>query len=192
MSDGNTAQISLSHDEIKARFFYNAETGILYKRGTDTPVGFKGSQGYILVNVDGVLVGAHRIAHMWMLGKWPPRIVDHVNGDPSDNRWGNLRLASAAQNSQNRAPKDDKYYKGVKRLKNGRWGVTVQANWRITQPIGSFDSPKAAHEAYKIVSKQQHGQFARSDKGKRRHIQDVWSAFEAGPNSLAQCQPRAC
>lgn len=180
MSDGHNEPINLSHEEIKALFFYNPETGILYKRGTEEPVGFKGSRGYVLVNINGKMIGAHRIAHMWMLGKWPPRIVDHVNGDPSDNRWANLRLASPAHNAQNRRPVDrileKNGYKGVTRTKGGRWIVKVQAHWKLTSALGSFDSAYLAHQAYKKIVREQHGQFAKTEKAASSYQQSVWSA----------------
>ena len=43
----------------------------------------------------------HRIAILITRGAWPPSDVDHINGDPSDNRLCNLREATTAQNLQN-------------------------------------------------------------------------------------------
>lgn len=46
-------------------------------------------------------VKAHRIAWIIKHGK-PPLVIDHVNGDRSDNRIENLREVSSLENSKNR------------------------------------------------------------------------------------------
>jgi hypothetical protein len=43
---------------------------------------------------------AHRVAFAIMAGKWP-KIIDHIDGDKSNNRWSNLREVTQAQNMQN-------------------------------------------------------------------------------------------
>lgn len=45
---------------------------------------------------------AHRVVWMWMIGD-EPECIDHINGDRSDNRWGNLRAVGRAENSRNSA-----------------------------------------------------------------------------------------
>ena len=37
-----------------------------------------------------------------MTGAWPPNVVDHINRNPSDNKFCNLRLATTSQNGMNR------------------------------------------------------------------------------------------
>jgi len=45
---------------------------------------------------------AHRLAWLYMAGAWPSGVIDHMNGDPSDNRWSNLRDVTQAENNANR------------------------------------------------------------------------------------------
>lgn len=102
-----------------------------------------------------------------MLGHWPVELVDHVNGDRADNRWSNIRPATARQNSQNRRPTDANFgYKGVKRNRHGRWIATIQVNGVIRRIPGTFESAYAAHQAYKAAALEAFGQFARYDHPK--------------------------
>ena len=45
---------------------------------------------------------ASRLIWLLMAGEWPKGIVDHKNGDPTDQRWSNLRDATKRQNARNR------------------------------------------------------------------------------------------
>lgn len=56
---------------------------------------------------------AHRIAWAVYHGAWPEAQIDHVNGDPADNRLTNLREVESAENQKN-----------MKRAKNNKSGVT--------------------------------------------------------------------
>ncbi|TDX21647.1 AP2 domain-containing protein [Modicisalibacter xianhensis] len=45
---------------------------------------------------------AHRLAWVYMTGDQPPKIVDHINRDATDNRWGNIR-SGENNNCRNRS-----------------------------------------------------------------------------------------
>ena len=63
-------------------------------------------RGYRVANISGQRIYAHRAAFACMTGEWPKMEVDHINGNPADNRWENLRDVSARVNCQNKpAPK---------------------------------------------------------------------------------------
>ncbi|MCF5708931.1 hypothetical protein GIV19_16745 [Pseudomonas syringae] len=57
--------------------------------------------GYLTVMIDSRRHSLHRLAFLYMDGAFPPEMVDHINGVRADNRWRNLRPASARQNSRN-------------------------------------------------------------------------------------------
>ena len=44
----------------------------------------------------------HRVIWLIETGEWPKQI-DHINGDPADNRWTNLRNVENTRNMRNKA-----------------------------------------------------------------------------------------
>jgi hypothetical protein len=57
------------------------------------------------IRINGQLFKAHRVAYVCMTGRWPTKTVDHINRDPSDNRWVNLREATISDQNCNRGPR---------------------------------------------------------------------------------------
>ena len=60
----------------------------------------KATNGYLVVMVDKKYQSLHRLAFAFM-GREVPDCVDHINGDRTDNRWKNLRAATAIENARN-------------------------------------------------------------------------------------------
>ena len=72
-------------------------------------------RGYRMGRVLRSPVFAHRAAWAITYGEWPNGIIDHINGDGTDNRIQNLRVVDDRQNSRNAAMHS--------RNKTGRVGV---------------------------------------------------------------------
>ena len=73
-------------------------------------------------------------------------VVDHINGDPLDNRRSNLRIVSVRMNAHN--TKNNSKYIGVrydKRYSNYQARIMVDG---IRECLGSFKCPKEASAAY--------------------------------------------
>lgn len=98
--------MTLSCEQLKSLLDYDPHTGVFtrcidvakYKAGENAGTKSK----YIQIGVNGTVYTAQRLAWLFMTGEWPEGQVDHRNQDKHDNRWENLRLATNAQNHQNR------------------------------------------------------------------------------------------
>ena len=60
-------------------------------------------KGYRVINVDGKQYFAHRLAWLYVHGRWPVDQLDHINGVTDENRIKNLREATQSENLQNRS-----------------------------------------------------------------------------------------
>jgi hypothetical protein len=127
--------------------------------------GSMSSKGYVYISIGYKKYQAHRLAWLWMRGNFPAKEIDHINGNPSDNRWCNLRYATRAQNQQNRkrAVVNTSGLKGVSFHKqSGLWRARITAQGKRVH-LGGFNCPTAAHIAYCKAAKAYFGEFARPE-----------------------------
>lgn len=102
--------------------------------------------------------------HRFLCGAKPGEEVDHVNGDPLDNRRENLRLCSREENSRNtRKWKSETHsrFKGVSRISGSKKWRAYISSGRKQLSLGSFDSEEAAAKAYDHKARELFGKFAR-------------------------------
>lgn len=95
-------------NELREILDYNPETGIFKWKictGSAYPgkeAGCLSDDGYVRIRVHKVLYLASRLAWLYMTGDWPTDQIDHINLVKNDNRWTNLREATASQNTIHR------------------------------------------------------------------------------------------
>ena len=103
----------------------------------------------------------HRLTRM-LLSPTENEYVDHINGNPRDNRRTNLRIAQCVDNQRNmRIPKHNTSgYKGVTFSKEkNRYKAQISINDK-TKHIGYFDNPEDAAQAYDTAARFLYGEFA--------------------------------
>lgn len=57
--------------------------------------------GYLHGDILNQRYKAHRVAWALHFGEWPTGHIDHINGDPADNRIDNLRIVTPTENMRN-------------------------------------------------------------------------------------------
>lgn len=95
---------------------------------------------------------AHRIIWKMVYGEEPPTI-DHINGDPGDNRLSNLRAATHVQNGQNMRLRKNNTSgaQGVEwEPRRKKWCARIHLKYRGTH-IGYFDDFESAVAARKAA-----------------------------------------
>lgn len=160
--------MTLSVEELCEYLRYDPETGTLWwikragRSGPNIPgskAHAKHSLGYICVRIKGHSYLAHRVAWALHHKTWPNSFVDHINGNRSDNRICNLRLADKGQNNANSRSRRLSLPKGVSRSGNRFYGqITFKGKRHY---LGLFRTPEEAHNAYQEAAKRFHGEYAR-------------------------------
>jgi hypothetical protein len=119
--------------------------------------------GRVAVSINKRDYFAHRLAFLYMTDRWPSAEVDHRDGDPSNNRWGNLREATSTENKQNKRVQSNNKtgLKGASwKADKGKWRAAIRAGGRHSH-LGYFETPEQAHEAYCQAAREHYGEFAR-------------------------------
>ena len=104
---------------------------------------------------------AHRVVYALAFDRDPfPLQVDHIDRDTGNNRPGNLRLCTQAQNSCNTASRSgsSSRFLGVSRHRS-KWRAELKSHGRRAF-IAHFSSEEAAARAYDAAALRLHGDFA--------------------------------
>ncbi len=151
----------LTVDQLTPRLSYDPGTGAFHWTN-GLRAGWRGERGYRRINIDGKSYYEHRLAWLFTHGSWPTGDVDHANGDRSDNRAANLRLATRQQNLRNGRPKGgSSRFKGVHfNRRRGKWQAYITID-RRHQYLGAYAAEDAAAAAYDRAAAQQFGTFAK-------------------------------
>lgn len=154
----------MTADTLRQKIKYEPETGLFTWRAAPSNVVKAGSiagglmnRGYIFIKIDYVAYLAHRLAWLYVTGKWPENDVDHKDGNRTNNRFNNLRDVARTLNVQNlRSPRKDNKsgFLGVSKDGSG-WKAQIQVN-KQKRHIGQFTSPELAHAAYLKAKRELH------------------------------------
>jgi len=121
----------------------------------------KNNNGYKIFRINQVSYLEHRLIWAWHNMPFAP-LIDHINGDITDNRIENLRAATHSQNMRNsRVPSNNT--SGVKGVywekEKGKWRVQIWNNGK-QQFVGRFLTIDEAKSAAFEFRKINHAEFA--------------------------------
>lgn len=155
---------------LRASLSYDPETGLITRlctRGNaiaGTVAGTKIRQ-YTVIDFGNRKIMAHRIAFFLKNGRWPLGVIDHINGNRSDNRWSNLRECQQSDNAKNQTtrPRGMSGVRGVrfnlKSSKSKPWEVLIKHNYKQIY-IGRYATKEEAIAARYAASAKYHGEFS--------------------------------
>lgn len=160
-------QRNITAEYVRSVLNYDPKTGIFTNKAVRSPgikIGevatSKRKDGYLLVCLQAIQYFAHRIAWLHYFGEWPKGVVDHRNGNTSENWIENLRDVSMAVNIQNRKGAQKNNLLGILGVsaskKHGKYRARICVNKKQILLGDEFDTPEQAKAAYIAAKIQLH------------------------------------
>ena len=141
--------------EIREVLSYNPDTGDVIwtdkapKAVKGKVAGTPSKAGYIIVVYKGKFYKAHRIAWFLQHGAWPENMIDHIDGNPANNKIENLRDVVNMINQRNRkraAAHSKSGLLGASSYRN-KWKAQIKVDGKCVY-LGLFDTAEEAHAIY--------------------------------------------
>lgn len=162
-------QPSITQAELKSLITYNPQTGHLtwkYNRNWRSKAGdiaghINKVSGYAELVINKKLYLCHRLAFLYMTGRWPKAEIDHINNIRYDNRWNNLREATVSQNRCNTrlSRNNSSGFKGVYfNKRQNDWYGQVRKDGKCYYTSG-HPTAEAANKALQQIRESIHGEF---------------------------------
>ncbi len=162
--EARTKSKPLPSKELLMETFFYRDGNLFWKkrskkRNIGDMAGWIEKNGYVGCSLNGSAYRLHRLIYQMHHGNCPD-IIDHINGDISDNRIENLRPATSQQNNFNRrAAKINKLgTKGVC-IERGKFKANIKFNGK-SMHLGYFDNLEDASLAYQKKSIELFGEYA--------------------------------
>jgi len=148
----------LSADHLRDLFHYDETTGTFTRRvrtsnriNVGDVAGNLMATGYVRFCVNGRAYTAHRLAWLYVHGRWPDGEIDHINGQRDDNRIANLREVSRGQNMQNLRSARLCNKAGLLGVswdeRNKKWRADIRVSG-TRKNLGRYATPQEAHSEY--------------------------------------------
>lgn len=160
----------LTSDELRTDLAYDPSTGEFVHRKTGNGrragdrAGGMSKWGYWVITVRYRQYRAHRLAWLYVHGRWPAQDIDHKNGIPTDNRIDNLRECDDSLNQANRGrpASNTSGHKGVSwNAKSRKWQAGIKRFGKSIH-LGLFDDAQTAADAYRRAATEIFQDFARA------------------------------
>lgn len=108
------------------------------------------------IKVDGVSRMAAILAWLYMTGEWPKHEIDHIDTDPTNDRWTNLRDVPHSLNAQNHRRAFRNNGTGMLGVcfdkKTGKFQAGIKVRGQAHY-LGQYATAAEAHEAYKAAKR---------------------------------------
>lgn len=149
----------LTADLLRKLLRYNKRTGVFVRRSNNKRAGSSGQRGYLRIWVNHHSYKASRLAWLYVTGSWPENIIDHKNGNTSDDRFSNLRDTTHKVNAENQKRAKCNNHVGVlgvhKSVCGKKFRASIKANGK-TKHLGTFLTKERAGKAYLDAKKIYH------------------------------------
>lgn len=163
-----TQEFLLDKFEYRDGDLYFKWTAWNNQRKPGDKAGSKNSQGYVHIQIGKHKYKVHRLVFLMHHG-YLPKIVDHIDGDKTNNRIENLREATKQQNCFNSKLKVNSTsgVKGINRSNCGKRWIAVFAISRKNYIVGRFKDEEfeLAKEALEFAREFFLGEFANHGNG---------------------------
>ena len=153
----------LSLERLRQVLRYEPETGNFYwihrdtiKKKLGTNASIIRSHGYLNICIDSTYYYTHRLAWFYVYGEWP-KVIDHIDGDKTNNRIENLRSVSQKCNVEN-VLKTRKHNKsGILGAVKSKYGFYARLTSQGKQIyLGHYKTAEEAHNVYLKAKRQLH------------------------------------
>jgi hypothetical protein len=148
----------------KEIFRYNEDGTLtrLFSNNQHNKVGWVNSQGYCQVEVFNKNFMLHRIIYEMHNGTIPTGFqIDHIDGNPLNNKIENLRICTQIENRQNSklSKNNTTGYRGIVKTPNGKYQARLTVDGKKLY-LGLFNTPEEAFNCVEQKRKELYGEFA--------------------------------
>lgn len=133
----------LDYDKDNGKLIWKVSRGSTVKAGTIA--GTETSYGSLQMSLLGHRVQVSHVVWFLETGEWPTSVIDHIDRNPKNNRFENLRHVSSEINVLHEIHKNSK--EGVYQTSSKKFAVVIKKG-EDSICVGSYQTKKTAFEVF--------------------------------------------